>query len=91
MSTVREILRRNAALRFLLGAGIGLAISIPLFTGIEDWPVRAGLMLAFGAIFGIGSSQWTGQPAPRSRLVSVLLVAGVAVLVTVIAWLLAAR
>ena len=91
MENLRALLRRNAALRFLLGAGTGLAVSIPLFTGVEDWPVRAGLMLAFGAVFGIGSSQWTGQAAPRSRLVLVPLVVGVAVLVTVIAWLLAAR
>jgi hypothetical protein len=44
--------KRTSQARFLLGAAIGVAISVPLFSGIEDASVRFVLMAAFAAIMG---------------------------------------
>ena len=80
MRYLRELLRANAALRFLLGAGVGLAVSIPLYVGVEDWPVRLGLMLAFGATFGVGSAMSTDTAERPRSAATWLLVVGVAAL-----------
>ncbi len=37
-----------------MGAAIGVAISVPLFSGIDDWPVQAVLMATFAGIMGYG-------------------------------------
>jgi hypothetical protein len=38
--------------RFIFGAGIGVAISIPIFGGVDSAPVKFLLMVAFAAIMG---------------------------------------
>ena len=44
----------SALSRFLLGAGVGIAVSIPIFAGIEDATVRFSFMTAFSGLMGIG-------------------------------------
>ena len=61
----------SALSRFLLGAGVGIAISIPLFIGIEDTPVRVGFMIAFSGLMGIGqvlAGSKSARVRPMTRL-----------------------
>jgi len=45
---------KSDRVRFLLGAAIGIAISVPVFANIEDEPVRVLFMLLFAAVMGTG-------------------------------------
>jgi VIT1/CCC1 family predicted Fe2+/Mn2+ transporter len=38
--------------RFVFGAAIGVAISVPIFGGVDSAPVKAILMIAFAGIMG---------------------------------------
>ena len=46
--------QKSARARFLFGAAIGIAISIPIFAGIDSPPVKAFFMLAFAGLMGAG-------------------------------------
>ena len=45
---------KNSRARFILGAAVGVAISIPIFGGIENSAIRFLLMFAFGGLMGYG-------------------------------------
>ena len=64
--------------RFLLGAGIGVAISVPLFNGIDDVWVRILFMMAFAGVMGAGQVVAGGTSA-RSRKTRLWLLAAGAV------------
>lgn len=66
MRNIQGKVPQSAFSRFLLGAGIGVAISIPLFQGVEDVPVRILFMLAFAGIMG-GAQVIAGGTSARSK------------------------
>ncbi len=65
MRNIQGKVPQSAFSRFLLGAGIGIAISIPLFIGIEDVAVRILFMLGFAGIMG-GAQVVAGGTSARS-------------------------
>lgn len=46
--------KKSARARLLFGAALGIAISIPIFSGVDSPPVKAFLMVAFAALMGAG-------------------------------------
>jgi hypothetical protein len=44
--------QKSSRARFLFGAAIGVAISVPIFSDIGSPPVKAVLMLAFAGLMG---------------------------------------
>ncbi len=52
--------------RFIFGAAIGVAISIPIFGGVESAPVKFVLMTAFAVIMGY-AQVIAGKDTPGSR------------------------
>ena len=46
--------KNSSRARFLFGAGLGIAVSIPIFAGVDSPPVKAFLMLAFAGLMGGG-------------------------------------
>lgn len=52
--------------RFVLGAGIGIAISVALFNEIDEAPVKFVLMTAFAAIMGY-AQVIAGRDTPGAR------------------------
>ena len=80
MRNIQGKVPESALSRFLLGAGIGIAISVPLFIGIEDVPVRVLFMLAFAGIMGTGQVLAGGKSERSRTRLTWSLVAGVATL-----------
>jgi hypothetical protein len=52
--------------RFIFGAALGIAISIPIFAGIESPPLKAFFMLAFAGLMGAGQVIG-GRDTPGAR------------------------
>ena len=60
--------------RFVFGGVIGVAISVPIFGGIDSAPVKAILMIAFAGIMGYAQViAGKIRPAPASSLAGRLL------------------
>jgi hypothetical protein len=57
---------KNSRARFILGAAVGVAISIPIFSGIESSFIRFILMFAFGGLMGYGQV-FAARDTPGSR------------------------
>ena len=67
--------------RFLLGAGFGVAISVPIFVGIENITLRLIFMLGFAGMIG-ASQMFVGGTENRLRKTQGwLLAAGAVVLI----------
>lgn len=66
MRNIQGKVPQSAFSRFLLGVGVGIAISVPLFMGIEELPVRILFMAAFAGIMGTAQVVAGGTSA-RSR------------------------
>lgn len=74
MKNLRGQTPRSPIKRFLLGGAFGFAISIPVFAGIEDLPVKIAFMAGFTTLMGgsqviAGSSLVMQRPVPRFLLV----------------------
>ncbi len=84
MRNIQGKVPQSAFSRFLVGAGIGIAISVPLFIGIEEVPVRVIFMLAFAGIMGAGQAV-AGGTSPRARTATrwLVVIFGVTLLVGV--------
>jgi hypothetical protein len=52
--------------RFIFGAALGIAISIPIFANIEPAPLRALFMLVFAGLMG-GGQVIGGRNTPGAR------------------------
>lgn len=76
MRNIQGKVPQSAFSRFLLGAGIGIAISIPIFLGVEDVPVRILFMLAFAGIMGIGQVVAGGNTVRSQRAMRWMLAIG---------------
>ena len=61
--------------RFVLGAGIGIAISVPVFGGVENDFFKAVLMIAFGGIMG-AAQVYAGKETASARKFTRLAVTG---------------
>ncbi|MBC8453126.1 MAG: hypothetical protein H8D69_01495 [Chloroflexi bacterium] len=61
-----ENAQKSSRARFLLGAAIGVAISVPLFAGIDEAPVQFALMAAFAVIMGY-AQVLAGRDTPGAR------------------------
>ncbi len=77
--------------RFMLGAGIGIAISIPIFDAIDDTPAKILFMVAFAAVMGTGQVL-AARNTPGARKFTRLAVVGgvITLLIGIIAFLFAA-
>lgn len=85
MRNIQGNVPKSALSRFLLGAGIGVAISVPLFVGIEELGVRILLMAVFAGTIG-GAQVLAGGRTERSgRLMRWMLGIGTVALVLSIA------
>lgn len=54
MKNIKGKNQKSSRGRFIFGAAIGIAISVPIFGGVESPPIKALLMLAFGGLMGAG-------------------------------------
>lgn len=77
MRNIKGEVPKSAVSRFLLGAGIGVAISIPIFAGIEDVPVKIIFMALFAGLMGGGQVLAGRNTEGSRRLVRIALVGGV--------------
>ncbi len=76
MRNIKGDVPQSAISRFLLGAGIGVAISVPIFWSMEDVAVRVLLMAAFAGLMG-GAQVIAGGKTERSqRILRWAMVAG---------------
>ena len=82
MRNIKGDIPESPIARFILGGGIGLALSIPLFMGIEDIPVRIGFMAAMTALMGSGQVMAGSKAAQERGMVRWSLFAGTLLLVT---------
>ncbi|NQW21775.1 MAG: hypothetical protein HQ477_13820 [Chloroflexi bacterium] len=73
---------KTSRARFILGAGIGVAISIPLFGDVENSFTRFLLMFGFGAMMGYGQV-FAGKNTPGAKKFTRFAIAGSMLAMTV--------
>ena len=73
--------QKSPRARFLFGAALGIAISVPIFAGVDSPPVKAFLMLAFAALMGGGQVIGGRDTAGSRKFTRWAMIAGVATMV----------
>jgi hypothetical protein len=72
---------KNSRARFILGAAVGVAISIPIFGGLENSFIRFLLMFAFGGLMGYGQVFAARDTAGSRKFLRLAVVGSVVALV----------